>query len=123
MSLRDLVRPCPIPGEAAILSYLTQGEVCGMYHDPGHLFDVIEPGRRLDAPGSGIQAGRVLTDGTWVWSGVLSYYVSQYHIQLPERFLRFAAEKSWKIDPSTIDLEDLDWEAFDAVHELRGSMK
>ena len=94
-----------------------------MYHDPGLLFDVLEPGRRLDAPGSSNQAGLVLTDGTWVWSGVLPYYVRQYHIQLPERFLRFAEEKVWKIDPSTIDWEVIDWEDFDAVPELRGSMK
>ena len=34
-----------------------------------------------------------------------------------------AIEPGRKIDLSTIDLEDIDWEAFDAVHELRGSVK
>ena len=131
MSLRDLVRPCPSSGEAAISSYLAQGVVCGIYHDPGLLFDVLSPGRRLDPTLSdesaalllGIQPGMVLTDGTWVWFGVLTYYVREYHLHLPEQFSRFARERAWKFDPSSIGLDDLDWSNLDAGHEMREAVK
>src|SRR5262249_1210308 len=109
----------------ALLSYLSQGVVCGIYNDRGLLFDVFQPGRRLDEPqpdhpGSAplaVQPGLILTDGTWVWPGVLPYYVALYHLRLRARFLRFAEEHHWGIDPSSIDPQELSWDAYDAVPE------
>jgi hypothetical protein len=122
-SLRDLVRDHPSVHEPAILAYLAQGVVCGIHNEPGLMHDVLQPGRRLHnlaglnltSETLTIQPSLVLTDGVWVWSGVLGYYVGVYHIQLPERFLRFAEERQWKIDPSTINLDDLNTDAYDAV--------
>jgi hypothetical protein len=130
-SMRELVSPTPSAREPDVLSYLAQGVVCGIYNDRGLLFDVLQPGLRIDVasqqdPGlSGmvIQPGLMLTDGAWVWPGELSYYVAAYHLQLPERFLRFAEEHSWKIDPSAIRPDDVSWDAYDAVADVPASVR
>src|SRR5215831_35103 len=49
-SIRELVSEIPFPQEAALLSYLSQGVVCGVYNDRGLVFDVLQPGRRIDEP-------------------------------------------------------------------------
>jgi hypothetical protein len=125
-SIRELVATSPAPEEPAILSYLAQGVVCGIYNDPGLVFDVLQPGRRLDAvsehdprlSGLATQPGLVLTDGAWVWPGVLPYYVARYHLRLPPRFVQFAQAHEWKIDPSAIKPEDVSWDAYDAIPDL-----
>ena len=122
-SLRELVSPSPHPREAAILAYLAQGVDCGIYHDPGLLYDVLQPGKKIDfsalpeaAPGGGtIYPHLIMTDGVWVWPGALLHYVAVYHIRLPERFLQHAEEHQWKVVPSHVKLEDLSWDALDAV--------
>ena len=125
-SIRELVRARPSEAEPAHLSYLAQGVVCGIYNDRGLLFDVLQPGRRIDtvdphdpAPAAlDVRPGLVLTDGVWVWPGELPYYVGVYHLRLPERFLRFAQEHHWRIDPSMIDPKELSWDAYDAIPEI-----
>jgi hypothetical protein len=122
-SLRDLVRPTASAEEPALLSYLAQGVVCGIYNDHGLVFDVLRPEQRLDVfsqddprlSALGVQPGAVLTDGVWVWPGVLPYYVAVYHLQLPARFLQFAAKRHWKIEPSSVKPDELRWDAYDAV--------
>jgi hypothetical protein len=124
-SLHELVRPAPSAEEPALLSYLAQGVVCGIYNDRGLVFDVLQPGVRLDVASqhdprwsaSSIQPGVLLTDGVWVWPGVLPYYVAVYHLQLPARFLQFAQQRQWQIDPSAIKADELNWDAYDAVAE------
>src|SRR5258708_35494363 len=92
-SLRELVRALPSAHEPALLTYLANGVVCGIYNDRGLLFDVLQPQHRIDATqdDSGLsqrshQASLMLTDGAWVWSGVLPYYVATSQLQLPVRF-------------------------------------
>jgi hypothetical protein len=125
-SIRELVTAVPSAREPAILSYLAQGVVCGIYNDRGLLFDVLQPGQRIDVVSKQdtrlseltIQPGLVLTDGTWVWPGVLTYYVALYHLRLPDRFLQFAEEHAWKIDPAGVKPEEMNWDAYDAVPDL-----
>ena len=97
-SLRELISDTPQTDESRILSYLGQGVDCGIYNDPGMVFDVLQPGKRIDGSVflEFVQDSRrryphiMLTDGSWVWPGVLLYYVAVYHLSLPERFLRHA---------------------------------
>jgi hypothetical protein len=122
-SLNEMVRSTPMAEEALLLTYLMQGAVCGIYNDRGLVFDVLQPGTRVDEisqrdprlVGLNIQPGLILTDGVWVWPGVLAYYVALYHIQLPARFLQFAANRHWKIDSSAINPDELNWDAYDAA--------
>ena len=124
-SLVDQVSDAPQVDESLLLSYLGQGVDCGIYNDPGLLFDILRPGERVDDAGfrefvpdpQRRHPHIMLTDGTWVWPGALLYYVSTYHVRLPERFRSHAAASGWKIDPASMNLEELDWDAFDAIRE------
>src|SRR4051794_20289370 len=83
-SIRELISPTPRPDEGALLAYLAQGAVCGVYNDRGLLFDVLQAGRRIDAACKedsrlqelNVQPTLILTDGVWVWPGVLTYYLA-----------------------------------------------
>jgi hypothetical protein len=125
-SIQELVGSSPSAQEPSVLTYLSQGAVCGIYNDRGLVFDVIQTGRRLDVESQhdphlsalNIQPNLLLTDGTWVWSGVLPYYVAVYHLRLPARFLQYAEKRQWKIEPTAIRLDDLNWDAYDAVPDV-----
>ncbi len=65
-----------------------------------------------------LQPSLVLTDGTWVWPGVLPYYVAIYHLRLPRLFVQFAEAHGWRVDPSAIKPEEANWDAYDAIPEL-----
>jgi hypothetical protein len=119
-SITDFTAPAPGPGEAMVVSYLRQGAVCGLYPDPRLLYDVLQPGQRIEPfhrpESEGAVDGTVLlTDGAWVWSGALPYYVATYHLRLPAEFLEHAARQQWRIDPAAIKLGELNSEAFDAI--------
>jgi hypothetical protein len=100
---------------------LSQGVVCGVYFDPGLLYDVLQPGqpievRRTDGDareGRCVQPNLILTDGTWIWPGALLYYVEEYHLQLPSTFLQYAERCQWRVDPASVQVEALNWDAFD----------
>src|SRR4051794_28734381 len=87
-SLRDLTSLTARIDEPRVLSYLDQGVDCGLYNDPGLMYDVLRPGTRIDfTPPHGIipepqraYPNLMLTDGTWVWPGALIYYVAVYHL-------------------------------------------
>jgi hypothetical protein len=127
-SLRELVCPTPGKQEAAILSYLARGVDCGIYNDPGLLYDALQPGNKIDLGSLGLPAEDIqgiaphlmLTDGSWVWTGSLLYYVALYHIRLPERFLQDAARQHWTIDAETVRGMELNWDAFDAITAVPG---
>ena len=127
-SLRDQIADAPRTDESRILSYLGQGVDCGIYNDPGMVYDVLQPGKKIDDSVFRVFVPEprrrhphiMLTDGIWVWPGALLYYVAVYHIQLPTRFLRHAADSHWTIDPSAINREELNWDAFDAIHAASG---
>jgi hypothetical protein len=115
-SMRDLVSSTPAPNEPLMIDYLNQGVVCAIFNDRGLGTDALEP-RRIDREAA-LQAAAIMTDGTWVWPGVLPYYLARYHLRLPERFVQFAEARGWKIDPSAIDLKAVDCRAYDSIEEV-----
>ncbi len=129
-SLHDLVSTTPVKQESAILSYLARGVDCGIYNDPGLLYDALQPGKRIDLTVLGGFENRdqdfaphlMLTDGNWVWTGSLLYYVAVYHIRLPERFLQDAERQNWTIDAEKVREMELSWDAFDAITTDSGSI-
>ena len=45
----------------------------------------------------------VMTDGTWVWPGDLSYYVKNYRLELEPEFVFTMKSKNWKIELEEIN--------------------
>jgi hypothetical protein len=116
-SIRELVSPTPSPHEPDIIRYLAQGETCGLFNDRGLAFDVLDRAHRIDLSDGLNAPAAINTDGTWVWSGVLPYYVARYHLRLPEDFVRFAEARGWRIDRAAIDIGTVDCRAYDSIDE------
>ena len=130
-SIHELVSTTPHPREAQILSYLSQGVDCGIYNDPGMLYDVLQPGTRIDFARVGqmvpnappMHPHLMMTDGTWVWPGAVLYYVAAYHLRLPDRFVQQAERCQWTIDPGAFQGEEMNWDAFDAIEAVAAEVR
>jgi hypothetical protein len=128
-SLRSLVSEQPRGDEAKILQYLQQGVFGCFYPDAGLGRDVLEPGKKVDRQlsndalglpsasafgpcSSVIEPSSVLTDGVWLWPGVLAYYVARYHVQVDPQFIDHARANNWTIQQAEVRLENLSFDAF-----------
>ncbi|MGE5329546.1 MAG: hypothetical protein ACM3KR_08570 [Deltaproteobacteria bacterium] len=79
-SLAENVSDIPHENEEAIINYLKRGAV--LFASPGIMFDILDvENERI------INDCNIYTDGVWMWCGDLSYYVSRYHVKLPEEFI------------------------------------
>ena len=100
------------PSDPSIKGYIDKGnasiidKVCA-YLDSG-LPLIVSPGTVLDiideTKGSA-GSPSILTDGKWVWSGVLSYYVRNYNLKLNDEFLETMVLNEWKIPISENELD------------------
>ncbi len=90
-----------------ICSYLKQG--IAFIVSPGNLQDVIQPEKGI----SGVATS--YTDGEWLWPGDLSYYVREYALKLPERFLETMQKNDWKVS-FKLKEEDCDTVEIDGVN-------
>ncbi|BCL22281.1 hypothetical protein ACPCBX_22700 [Streptomyces tuirus] len=80
-SIKDAVRPSGEPDESSILVYLRNGT--GIWSEMSAGPDVLDQ----NAPElTGI--GSLYTDGTWLWREDLPYYVTKYHLALPDEFVQ-----------------------------------
>ena len=107
------------PNDPSIKDYIDKGndsiidKVCAYLNSgiplivsPGTVLDIID-----ETKGSA-GSPSILTDGKWAWSGVLSYYVRNYNLQLGNEFIDTMMTNEWKIpirenelDYSTITLD------------------
>lgn len=80
VSVRDLVRESGEPDESALLEYLDGGyEILSFM---GSVNDALGSDERI------MCGDNILTDGEWVWRGDLWFYVTTYHVSLPDEFLQ-----------------------------------
>lgn len=92
-NIRDAVREEPQANEDRVIEYLKTGHI---------LLDVLETASDvLSGRQQLIGASSLLTDGKWVWRLDLPHYVANYHLTLPEEFLREAASQNYQIRPLT----------------------
>ncbi len=96
--IRCLARDQGIKEEGAILNYLGTGLVLGAA--PGVEQDELLPNCPI------IGSPDILTDGIYAWPRTLIYWVSKYHIALPEGFLEHLRVLSWTL-PKTINISEL----------------
>ena len=92
------------PSDPSIKDYINKGtsslidKICA-YLDSG-IPIIVSPGTALDiideTKGTA-GSPSILTDGKWAWSGVLSYYVKNYNLQLDNEFLETMIENGWEL--------------------------
>ncbi len=118
-TMRSLISDFPHADEAQLLHYLQQGVFGSWYPDPGLEHDVLHRGAKIDLSSFGDRPGLhphcLLTDGQWLWSAALLYYVAQYHLRLDAEFVEHARANQWVILADRIVVRDLCWDAFENV--------
>lgn len=98
-SLREYVSDVPQPDEEKIVDYLERGT--GLAGRSGYLKDVLNPSF------VGLTS-HTLTDGVYVWSSYLAYYVRKYHLRLPSDAVAHMKANAWTIPrEDSLDLGDL----------------
>ena len=118
-SIRDLLSPVAEPYERLMLKYLFDGVI----FDPltaESPYDIFTPGLRIGRivvdeyqPGDPfLTAGGSQTDGVWYWHGFHIYYFKQYHLALDPAFVERAAVNNWKIKADSIDVKQIDYDAY-----------
>ncbi|MFG2346758.1 hypothetical protein [Streptomyces phaeochromogenes] len=80
-SIHGLVRKRGETDENEIAAYLVNG--VDIFSEMGAEADVLSEEGFLIAGGASLK-----TDGEWVWRYDLPHYVTEYHLALPEEFLR-----------------------------------
>ncbi|MGI5427830.1 hypothetical protein [Streptomyces sp. CA-179760] len=91
-SIKDAVRASGEPDENRILEYLRRGT--GIWSEMSAGPDVLDHGAPL-LPG----IGSLFTDGTWIWREDLPYYVTKYHLSLPDDFVEHIRALSYEAPP------------------------
>lgn len=79
----------PLQNENEILGYLQGGKVVRFDLEVG--YDVLSKDREL-LPVSTIYR----TDGYFVWEDALAYYISKYHVPIPDEFVFHMRRNDWK---------------------------
>ena len=80
-----------------ICAYLNAGIV--LITCCGTSTDVIKPENGIAGTPS------VMTDGTWVWPGDLSYYIKNYQLSLAPEFIADMRDHNWKVDLQEAELD------------------
>ncbi len=97
--LLELRKKEPDPDESKILQYLEGGTK--VFVVPGLAFDLLDPTAKTIGPPD------VYTDGIWAWSAELLYYISRYHIAIPNDFVLQMRSHEWVCPPVT-DFDSVD---------------
>jgi len=98
--LKNQIRDKSGEEEVSIIKYLNSGIL--YIASPGIVMDVLQESDNI------ICAPHIFTDGVWAWPGDLSYYVKNYHVELPQEFMEYVERKDYKIpSEGEIDLEKL----------------
>jgi hypothetical protein len=41
-----------------------------------------------------------MSDGVWLWTNALAYYVQHYHFRVPDEFVRHMQQRNWTPPPT-----------------------
>ena len=96
-SIKDYLNKCAPHLVDQICEYLNNG--IPLVVSPGVSLDVIDETKGIAG------APSLLTDGKWVWSGVLSYYVKNYNLLLDSEFIDTMISNGWKVPICENELE------------------
>ncbi|KPI06399.1 hypothetical protein OV450_3769 [Actinobacteria bacterium OV450] len=86
-SIRDFIRQYPAVDEADVARYLGTGHELIVFM--GAVGDILGSDYRI------LGGDNIVTDGEWVWRADIDFYLTHYHLALPEEFLRKARENQY----------------------------
>ena len=95
----------PIKGKAKVVSYLNR---CPSIHNSWGLeTDILmKPNGRINI------YPNIRTDGVWVWIQSIAYWVKEYDLKLPERFVDHVMSSSFQIP----EISEIEIEEFQSFH-------
>jgi hypothetical protein len=96
-SLKECRRVAGQPDEAIIARYLESAAILSTSFTM--LDDYLNPAKKA------VVGLWILTDGTWCWPSDLTYYVREYHVELPMDFVSHMRQLSWQ--PPELTRDDL----------------
>lgn len=67
----------------------------------GVTYDYLGSDKRVIGP------PHILTDGCWAWTKDVLYYISRYHIKLPEELVEHMKSRDWKM-PGDVELREVE---------------
>jgi len=91
-------RNVPHSDEERMIHYLESGSLCGVV--PG-----VEEDPLGDTP-TMIGAPNIYTDGFWAWPETIIYYLREYHLLLPEDFVKHMRDRDFQC-PSNLDVSGM----------------
>ncbi|WP_157632342.1 hypothetical protein [Salinispora pacifica] len=86
-SLRECAGKGDVQVSVQVASYLASGAILAATGE--RVFDVLNAGK-VDVGALALQ-----TDGHWVWPSDLAYYVAEYNVLLPVRFIDWIRSSGW----------------------------
>ena len=89
LSLVENLSTEPHSKEAEIIKYLDNGNM--IVACAGVVKDVLSKSGEI----AGVPS--ILTDGVFVWTGVLRYYIEKYHAILPDEFIQHIEANNWQM--------------------------
>ncbi|MFJ7207398.1 hypothetical protein ACIQWR_28155 [Streptomyces sp. NPDC098789] len=87
--IRDFVRQQPSVDETDVAQYLGTGHELVVFM--GAVGDILGSDERI------LGGDNIVTDGEWVWRADLAFYLTRYHLELPEEFLNKARENQYVV--------------------------
>lgn len=103
-NIADSVTTEALPDEKAVVSYLRGG--CSLLDVMGAEEDVLGSGRHI------VGGASLMTDGEWLWREDLQFYVTNYHLRLPDEFLAAIRRNNYRVpDVSVATLREVGEEA------------
>lgn len=99
-SLREQVRPAPLPYADYLVAYLRGSPM--LIAAMGRAVDVLDPAvGRIGTPS-------IRTDGVWAWPDDLAHYVARYNVELPPAFIEHGLACQWTlVTEASLDLKAL----------------
>ncbi|AKA05129.1 hypothetical protein SAZ_23795 [Streptomyces noursei ZPM] len=87
--LQDFKQEKGEPDEDRIVQYLRDGEE--LFSAMGAVGDILGSEERI------LGGDSIFTDGEWIWRGDLWFYLSRYHVRLPNEFLTRVREHGYAL--------------------------
>ena len=89
MSIYDFLSKKPFKNKQKVVNYLKNGHI--IVSTPGLSADVLSNDNTV----SGVPS--ILSDGSWVWTGDLAYYVENYNLMPPVKMLQIMEKNNWQV--------------------------